>query len=211
MMIHGIKTHRELQVLKPVLKKWQDLNTYLSSEEDVAWWYNERASLSVFAGALWKCGGWAFEEFSIERRTQSTRRKAQGRCDIQFEFKGHGYIGEAKQTWFSLGKKRPVSIKKVERDLSRAQHEIRQIQVKANHQIAMTFVVPEINISESANLSKHIEEFVQELHKIKNAALAWTFPQFARNMRPDNQYRDYIYPGVALVLIPANSASNKNQ
>ena len=40
---------------------------------DVPWWYNERASLSVFARAVWASGEVAFEEFFEEKRTVSRR------------------------------------------------------------------------------------------------------------------------------------------
>lgn len=201
-----IRINKKFQVLKPILKKWQKLNNdVLSCDEDVAWWYNERASLSVFAGAVWKCGGWAFEEFSIERGNQSARKKAHGRCDIQFEFKNHKYIGEAKQTWLTVEKRVLESFKeKIERDLFRARDQIKQIQLKANQRIAMAFVVLGINDSEKGNVNKHIDDLVQELKKIKNATLAWTFPDFARDLRPDNKFRNYIFPGVALVLMAAD-------
>lgn len=203
---HDFRINRKFQILEPILKKWQKLNNdVLSCDEDVAWWYNERASLSVFAGAVWKCGGWAFEEFSIERGNQSARKKAHGRCDIQFEFKNRKYIGEAKQTWLTLGKKGSKGIqKKVEKDLCSARSQIQQIHEPGNQRIAMTFVVPGINGSEEDNVNKHIDDLVQELQKIKNATLAWTFPKFARKMSPENKFRNYIFPGVALVLMAAD-------
>src|SRR5262245_34034370 len=42
-------------VIERVVRVWY--------QDDVPWWYNERASLSLFAGAIWKVGGIAFEEF----------------------------------------------------------------------------------------------------------------------------------------------------
>jgi hypothetical protein len=55
--------------------------------KDVPWWYNERASLSLFAGAVWGCHGWVFEEFGIWRKIASKRgvKYTSGRRDIEFE------------------------------------------------------------------------------------------------------------------------------
>ena len=81
-----------LELLKPVLSKWQELMTpaYWNYKNDAPWWYNERALLSLFAGAVWKCSksnGWAFEEFTSDKwRTmrRGNRKKGKGRGDIMF-------------------------------------------------------------------------------------------------------------------------------
>ena len=89
-----------LKAMRSVLKKWQELNEDQSWFEvgDAPWWYNERATLSLFVGAVWKCDGWAFEEFSTTKATQTQRGKVDhksGRCDIQFTIGKSHFIGRS--------------------------------------------------------------------------------------------------------------------
>ena len=57
--------------------------------EDNPWWYNERASLSVLAGAAWTLKDWfALEEFSTIKRMRTLAPSVDeghlrnGRCDL---------------------------------------------------------------------------------------------------------------------------------
>jgi hypothetical protein len=56
--------------------------------DDAAWWYNERAILSLFAGAIWSSNGWAFEEFATTKRervaTKRKHRRDGARGDLEF-------------------------------------------------------------------------------------------------------------------------------
>jgi hypothetical protein len=47
---------------------------------DLPWWYNERASISVLAGAAWGTGGLAFEEYSEDKKA---RMKGQPRFLVE--------------------------------------------------------------------------------------------------------------------------------
>ena len=92
-----------LRSLRPVLQKWVALNRTLYQnwgKKDCPWWYNERAILSIFAGAIWRSGGLAFEEFSNLKRKKSRRRnryrKYAGRSDLYFQIKSKEYVVEVK-------------------------------------------------------------------------------------------------------------------
>lgn len=82
----AIETNLPLRCLRPVLEKWISVNRELAvhwaSAGDAPWWYNERALISVFAGAVWRTGGHAFEEYSTEKR--GDRRESWGRVDLEF-------------------------------------------------------------------------------------------------------------------------------
>jgi len=71
-----------LQILKPVLKEWlaliEDPDAVHWPKDDAPWWYNERALLSLFAGAIWKCEGWALEEFTTGK-SKAAPWRPQGR------------------------------------------------------------------------------------------------------------------------------------
>lgn len=95
------KTSRELRSLYAVLEEWVKLNRNIGrqwSKEvgDLPWRYNERALLSLFAGAVWRIGGHAFEEFSEVKHSGRRKRKGNGRVDLWFETSGREFRAEAK-------------------------------------------------------------------------------------------------------------------
>jgi hypothetical protein len=81
--------------LRRVLEEWLALNRHCVDtwEGDVPWRYNEQATLSYFAGAIWRSGGFALEEYS---RHKSNSKHGFGRGDLWFELDDREYDIEAK-------------------------------------------------------------------------------------------------------------------
>jgi hypothetical protein len=109
-IFQGLRVAVPLKPLERVLKQWQKLMTdhpgWAGWEaSDAPWWYGERASLSCLAGAIWKCQGWAFEEFKTRRRIaiKSGHEDHAGRCDFMFGLGKHQFIAEAKQSFCNIG------------------------------------------------------------------------------------------------------------
>jgi hypothetical protein len=193
----------KLRPLRPVLKAWQHLNSAIGSEwareyEDAPWWYNERASISFLAGAIWKSGGWALEEFSSRKKgfgrgTAAALRA--GRYDINFAVGENEYIAEAKQCW-----PRPHDIKAAGAAI---RHSLRQAKADARSDIswdlpvlAIVFAVPRIPISRAPQVSVLLQRLVEL--PLPNVLVAWSFPLAARALRsPTN---GYIYPGVMILV-----------
>jgi hypothetical protein len=69
---------------------------------DVPYHYNERATLSLLAGAIWRSdeNNFVFEEFRTEKKRAEVVYK--GRQDIWFRVSGQACYGEAKQQWIPL-------------------------------------------------------------------------------------------------------------
>ena len=65
-----------LSIFRPLLKEWIATNTDMAHywQGDLPWWYGERASTSVLAGAAWRIGGLAFEEYREDKKTGRKRR-----------------------------------------------------------------------------------------------------------------------------------------
>jgi hypothetical protein len=64
--------HGTSRILRGVVKHWINTNLRIVRDwkdlPDVPWWYNERASLSVLAGSVWKqSGGIALEELVADK------------------------------------------------------------------------------------------------------------------------------------------------
>src|SRR4051794_10797989 len=95
-----------LPFLRPLLHRWIKLNQELTRrwahDPDVPWWYNERASVGLFAAAAWLEEGHAFEEYSGSKRKE--KGHSAGRFDLEFSVRKHEFRAEAKQCWLRAGR-----------------------------------------------------------------------------------------------------------
>ncbi|WP_457746288.1 hypothetical protein [Sulfurimonas sp.] len=95
---------KELLIWCHIFKQWQKINRdYLedSNFQDSLYWYNERANISCLAGAIWKIGGYALEEYT----TVKGEDKKYGRTDLYFSIDEIAYIIEAKHQWLQFNTK----------------------------------------------------------------------------------------------------------
>jgi hypothetical protein len=193
----GIKTSLRLRCLRPVLRKWIALNRQLGSrwskDGDAPWWYNERALISVFAGAVWKSGGYAFEEFSEKKRGK--KRPFSGRVDLAFSARQHEFLAEAKQCWLAAND-RSDRIDQVRGVMEKAKADVRRCRPDGTRHLAIVFGAPYLARHHRAEMGNRIEWLVGqagEIHAdIEADAVAWTFPSLRR--LPTDQ--GWIYPGI---------------
>ena len=195
-----------LRKLRIIIEKWQLMNseTSLLEEQDAPWWYNERATLSFFAGAIWQSQGWVLEEFSTSKLVTTKQQKhyKTGRCDILFNVQNEKFIAEAKQCWPTLVNNLHAAIQSVHDTLDTACKEALDDYEKEYTCLGMVFITPMLHISKNERIEEYLQNFVSQLLEIKETTVAWVFPKAARNLRPDNelQNHNYIFPGVALVI-----------
>ena len=126
-------------VIKRVVRVW--------GQEDVPWWYNERASLSLFAGAIWKAGGIAFEEFSSEREHLPSEDLTEvvlqrGRIDLYFSYRGEEFVAEAKQCWPRIGRRAQSAQAEIEYALQQAVAAVQTAQEVYGQRLAIVFASP---------------------------------------------------------------------
>ena len=194
-----------LATLSPVLKYWQTLNEIWVGEGDAPWWYNERSSVGLLSGAIWKNGGWALEEFGTDKLAGPSNKKKTfpGRCDIAFGTDGQDYWGEAKQCWPTLNGRNNINM--VTKSLDRASEQVKSGKERGYEGLAIVFVTPKITKStvNRRHIGDYITNYVDQLKAIQNITLAWTFPARTRYLWPDNGWRDYFFPGVVMVIRPA--------
>lgn len=191
-----------LSVLSPMLEYWLLLNASWEGS-DAPWWYNERASVSFLAGAVWKYGGWAMEEFSADKLSAERRKKKySGRCDIAFGIDGHDFWGEAKQCWPALDGKNTIDM--VMANLALAVDQVRAGKMRGYKGLAITFVAPKVRASQAnrRHIGDYIDKYIAELRAVSSITLAWTFPAHSRFLRPDNEWYSHYFPGVILALLP---------
>jgi hypothetical protein len=205
LFIAGGVRNRGLSPLRPVLRRWQYLNSRIGTEWareylDSPWWYNERASLSFFAGAVWSCGGWALEEFSSVKKPRggaTSRSRRAGRYDVNFGFGPHEYLAEAKQCWPLLtdpeGAKARLTL-----SLRQAASDARAIIPWGLPVLSMVFATPRIPVSRAVDTSALITQFLKSATQIPELTTAWSFPVAARSLTPPES--KWIYPGVLLLI-----------
>jgi hypothetical protein len=200
-----------LQTLSPVLEQWLQINEREDWVEDGApWWYNERTSLGIFAGAVWRCkGGWVLEEFLTEKR-QKGQNPYLGRCDMAFGIGETEFWCEAKQCEVIINNDEEKAVKKVHKKLEEARQDVEKNIPSITEEseesfqgLMAIFVVPKVNVSKSnpQKIGTYIINFIKRLQQIEGVTLAWTFPKDKREIQPDDDI-GYCYPGAVLVLKP---------
>jgi hypothetical protein len=209
--VHGFKGN-EKKEFEGLLNKWVKLvNQYsvqLSDSEDACYWYNERATLGVFAAAAWKNKGWcALEEFSNNKQDDSGEQK-NGRCDLYMLGPTKSYACEAKQAWQPIGKKVINQIGNLEKMLKHAENDARKLDTQeADRRLALCFCIPsfpksliehEHEAKRKAASKRIIQDWLRELDKFKSVALAYIFPENNRLSTQEGGSR--IFPGVVLLI-----------
>lgn len=183
---------------------WEWNNEHGHLIRDAPWWYNERASVSHFAGAIWKKGGWVTEEFIVPREGRGEPddriRKTYGRCDISFEVESLKIIAEAKQVWPSLTGSKPVKTAIIN-GLKKAKKEvIKRPASNGYERYAIVFASP--YVTSDADTKTEVNNFIEAILKIEDAhAVAWAFPLIENPIQsPRPGYENRYFPGVALVM-----------
>ena len=119
-----------LPILRPLLKKWVTTNIDVVRhwQGDLPWWYGERASTSVLAGAAWRIGCFAFEEFAADKKTGKKRRPTfRCRVDLYLKVGRQQYIAEAKYCWSGATSVRPATTQNLTNRLQEAVEDIRVV------------------------------------------------------------------------------------
>lgn len=171
---------------------------------DAAYWYTERANIGVLAGAAWRCGMVALEEYQAVKTKQSAKSRSDprtwmGRCDLWLAREKHQEIIEAKFKWLSLRSKKPVEI--VNQALTIAVRDAKSTQGKNPVRATGLVFLPiysSVRLTKSPeNLVSGINSLVKKLSNCDATLLAWCFPESTRGLVGAKEM-NYI-PGVFMV------------
>lgn len=196
----------EFRNFGPLLKKWSALmEDDLWGKDDAPWWYNERASVSLLAGAVWQTDGWAFEEFAAKKGR--TRSRRQGRGDLLFTVKGKTYLGEAKQVWPLIGPSAYDPFPQILKSLKAACKDARDMDFEgddeADDRIGIVFVAPRFRCFERKELDGQVTDFLDAIGQeengiLKGCAVAWAFRP--EELIPKDKKSGCYYPGVVMLI-----------
>lgn len=168
--------------------------------EDAPWWYNERASLSQFAGALWREGGWVFEEYCVNKSLEQETYR--GRVDMMFEYSGYRAVAEAKQIWPSLDSRHGwlPQVDEVRRVVER-EAACAPLVDNTYQRLGIVFLAPIVSprfAHRDEQYERVLTAFIEEVKLTAQASVAWAFPGDRRHLH--SKAKNYYFPGVILVV-----------
>ena len=188
-----------LPILRPLLKEWIATNIDLVGSwqrEDLPWWYGERASISVLAGAAWRIRGLAFEEYGEDKKTGKKMHPTYpGRVDLYLNVKGRHFIAEAKYYQSSATSGSPNTTGDLRKRLQEACEDIRKCQGYGQGKLGILFATPYIAKSRKAHADKLLRAWIAAMTSVKCSCSAWVFPAES----PDFAGQ-YIWPGAAVLI-----------
>ncbi|MEE4687915.1 hypothetical protein V2K59_24060 [Pseudomonas alliivorans] len=221
--IKGIEVWGDDEELEILLAAWiKAVVRYTSANErDNPWWYNERASLSVLAGAAWTVKGWsALEEYSTLKRHRTLEPGVDsgslrnGRCDLYVQSPDTTFAIEAKQTVQSIGA-RSDGYTFVDRAIRKAWNDSGDLSCwEGDRRFAVTFIVPSIPMIEieiddaraETVCARKVEQAIRVWltdepgflgASMKRTDFAFIFPNLGN---PHYSLGDKYYPGVVVVF-----------
>ncbi len=202
-------------VIEKLLRAWLGAvqrYTDLFDGDDCCWWYNERTSVSVLAGAAWTIGWIALEECPAEKHPPgfsgveadcSVRR---GRIDLYISTDREELTFEAKQVWQRLN-----GVNKVCDARNAARKAALDIPAHTTDRLfAVTFLVPffaesdlkDNDIGLAAWVSNQVEQLGSRLE-----SCAYYFPKLRAGQLKN--VAEFFYPGVILIIeeLPGSPAA----
>ena len=195
--------------LAAIFKHWRPLMSAADwlDYDDAPWWYNERASLSIFAGAIWKAKGSALEEFSMNKKAKEGKTLTSGRCDLWFSHGDHSYRAEAKPCWPALQRDPLKTWSAIEKAMTKAEDDARRLpKEKGTGRLAIVLASPRLARQYEDEMSDRLRSFCKKLPEYcgERTGCTWVFPEKAMpskkpkrtGIRTDTKY----YPGTMVVV-----------
>jgi hypothetical protein len=159
------------------------------TNNDAPYWYNEQAILSIMAGAAWRCGWVALQEFSMAKL-----KGGKGRADLWILSSfGTEELIEAKFAKTSVVAHNLADT--AEQYLVIAREQVLNTN-ETGDKIAMAMFAPYVSRSHQKNLESNLLRFVDQLQSVKHDALAWSFPEATRSL---NAGDGYVMPGIVII------------
>ena len=203
--IDGFYTRKPLRQWESICEEWILLGkrySRMTEDRESAFGYGELPNVSMLAGAAWRCGYIALQEFIWEKDSE-TRRS--GRADLYLcdSSETEEYI-EAKFSWLSLQSRNPEKVvndvmAKARNDAFRTKNSRRYVKT-----VAVSFIGVYTKLSDYDEIYNAIEERIEEIWKMdihgrKLDLLAWNFPEKLWHENNRHQETNNLTPGVIML------------
>ncbi len=205
--------------LRSTLGHWIDLNMDRTRwGEDAPWWYNERASLSQFAGAIWKAGGWVFEEYTVAKKRPvgngrfchptkaelAGEKSPRGRVDLAFEVPRLRGIVESKIVWLPASQPNAEYSDKLDAEMATAHEQVRHYPNGNGwyRRFGVLFLVPIVSkqVVKGELVERRVQRVIDQAVSQDGWAVAWAFPKRTRRLRSK---KGGYYPGSVVCVAEA--------
>jgi len=172
-------------------------------QDDVGYWYGERANISFLAGGAWLAGYAAMEEYRSDKIR--SKKKSNGRVDLYIcKNNGHAEI-EAKYLVVN-GSIESHLQQHIERQMKKAVSDALAT-TGVSFKIACAFYAPYFakgrkvgdayETDPEGTLSAHLNRYL----KNRDISWAWCFPKYGRRLSSTgDDGKDYYMPGIVLGL-----------
>lgn len=198
MRANNIVVLREsLAPLEPILRSWiVCIEHYIDVWEgnDLPYWYNERGNVSVLAGAAWRAGWLALEEYQMGKHGAEHGELTGGRNDLCLANSQHEFYIEAKVAYLNIAELDRSAFRLAEVTAA-AVRDAKRLSCDAQR-VAAVFVAP--YAAEGQLEDVQIERFVAMLNARRDDLLTCMRP--ALESLPLS-HENRIYPLAALISI----------
>ena len=197
---YRIKGKKGLVHWHPLLEEWMlciERYCRVAAWEDAPFVYNERANIGILAGAAWKSGRTALEEFQY-RKGHVNKKKWNGRADLYLTCDEHEDMIEAKFGWLSLNSAESTSAR-IDELLSGAIADARKTQGPDKDLLChgVAFMPVWQKNGQKDDVDERIQQVVTGLLNSSAHAVAWCFP---REYRKVVNEKGNITPGVVMAV-----------
>jgi hypothetical protein len=163
-------------------------------EQDVPYWYGERALTGLLAAAAWQQpGGWSLEEF-LGHRTIHPETRSAGRGDLWIGLGSDSYTIEAKVAWVTENADAESESTAL---LSDAAVQLRALatEYRVGEPLSVCYVVPSLSAGSSLRIADVMDR-LQKYLQVGNHLVARYVPT-SLSTPPVHDKRSY--PGIVLV------------
>ena len=203
-----ISSAQDAQLWKPLFQRWTEfVERYVNINNggDAPYWYNERASLSLFTGAAWDLGYIALDEFGTQKVKGEPEDMGYGRCDAWISTETHEVSIEAKQLHHIVSaNKMDVAGRQVSKYLKMAYTDATKLTYTDGARLGIAFCSPCFHESEWNSSSRDqlisslISAIINENPNID--LIACSFPEQANSLTSDKgEFKGRVFPGTIAV------------
>lgn len=196
---YKIKGRKGMSHWACVLEEWMlaiERYTRIMGGEDAPYYYNERANISVLAGAAWKAGWVALEEFQSEKGYRN-RAKTNGRTDLYFANETSEELIEAKFQWICMGSGKLAEMVKEQMNLAVSDAKKSRANSKDVRSIGVGFFPVYKKNTRIDNVDELIGQTILEFDKQDYHAIAWCFPKEMRDHVAETSGN--LLPGIVML------------
>lgn len=170
--------------------------TRIMDGEDAPYYYNERANVSVLAGAAWRSGWIALEEFQSEKGYRN-KAKTNGRTDLYFASESSEELIEAKFKWICMGSIEMERL--IQETMDDATSDAKRTRANSTSvkAIGVGFFPVYKKYSDKHDYDELIDQTITEIAKLDYHVMGWCFPPEMRDHVSEDS--ENLLPGIIML------------